>query len=426
GSGAREHCIAWKLSQSEEVKKIFVAEGNGGTAIMKKVENVGIESNNIAKLKEFATKKNIELIVVGPEMPLANGIVDEFEDTEIRVFGPNKEAGKLESSKVFAKLFMKRHNIPTAEFAVFDNFEDAKREILNNDREEIVVKADGLAYGKGVLVCNTKEEAIEALHKIMVERIFGEAGNKVVLEERLYGTELSYMVISDGKNFVQLQTSQDHKQIYDNDKGPNTGGMGAYSPVPFVDKKIEEKIIERIVKPTISGMEKEGTPFKGVLYAGLMLVNKEPYVLEFNVRFGDPEAQVILPKLNSDLATLLLAASNNELNKIKVDWQKTHACCVVLASKGYPLQYEIGKQIILKDSIDEDNGEIIFHAGTKLEGKKLVTNGGRVLNAVGIGKNLKEAIAKAYRVAEKIEFENKYYRKDIGKKGLNYAKKKKI
>ncbi|MCD6434498.1 MAG: phosphoribosylamine--glycine ligase, partial [Candidatus Diapherotrites archaeon] len=291
GSGAREHCIAWKLSQSKEVKKIFVAEGNGGTAIMEKAENIGIESNNIAKLKEFATEKKIELIVVGPEMPLANGIVDEFEDTEIKVFGPNKEAAKLESSKVFAKLFMKRHHIPTAEFAVFDNFEDAKREILNNDREKIVVKADGLAYGKGVFVCNTKKEAIEALHKIMVERIFGEAGNKVVLEERLYGTELSYMVISDGKNFVQMQTSQDHKPIYDNDEGPNTGGMGAYSPVPFVDKKIEEKIIERIVKPAISGMEKEGTPFKGVLYAGLMLVNKEPYVLEFNVRFGDPEAQ---------------------------------------------------------------------------------------------------------------------------------------
>ncbi|RUM91766.1 MAG: phosphoribosylamine--glycine ligase [Thermovibrio sp.] len=414
GSGGREHALAWKVSQSPKVKEVIAAPGNPG--IEKIGRCVDIKPTDVEGLAEFAQKEKIDLTIVGPEAPLVAGIVDEFERRGLRIFGPSKAAAKLEGSKVFAKEMMKKYGVPTAEFQVFDNPEEAKRYVREKGAP-IVVKADGLAAGKGVVVAKTVEEAIEAIDRIMVEKVFGESGNRVVIEECLEGEEASYLVITDGKNFVPLATAQDHKAVFDGDKGPNTGGMGAYSPAPVLSEDMEKEVQEKVIKPILEGMREEGTPFKGVLYAGLMITEKGPMVLEFNVRFGDPEAQALMRRLEDDLVDVSLSSIEGNLVE-ELHWKPETSICVVLASKGYPGRYEKGKEITGIEEAEKVPTVVVFHAGTAVKDGKLVTNGGRVLNVTALGKDIVEARERAYRAIEKIHFEGMHYRKDIGMKAL--------
>jgi len=412
GSGGREHAIGWKLGQSDNVNTVFHAPGNGGT-----LNNVPISVDNLGELAKFASENNC-FTVVGPEVPLAMGIVDVFNEMGLKIFGPTKKAAQLESSKIWAKQFLKRNNIPTAAFEVFNDAVKAK-EYVNKIEYNVVIKADGLAAGKGVIVCDNKAEAEKSIDMMLVDKKFGDAGNNIIIEERIDGIEASYIALSDGKIAIPMATSQDHKRIFDNDKGPNTGGMGAYSPTPIIDKDLSQKIQEKIIDKTISSLRNEGITFKGFLYAGIMLKDGEPYVLEYNVRMGDPECQPILMRMDSDLFEYLVGSVEGTLeNKSLISWKNKSAVCIVLASKGYPESYPKGEEIFgLGNAFDD---AYIFHAGTKELDKKIITNGGRVLGVTALGDTLEAAIKRAYDVTEKISWENKYSRTDIGKKGLSH------
>jgi len=412
GSGGREHAIGWKLGQSDEVDTVFFAPGNGGTS-----NNVPISVDSLDDIVKFASEKDC-FTVVGPEAPLAMGIVDIFNEKGLKIFGPTKDAAQLESSKIWAKKFMKRNNIPTAAFEVFNDATAAK-EYVNETEHNVVVKADGLAAGKGVIVCNNKDEAKDAIDMMLVNKKFGDAGTNIIIEDRIDGVEASYIALSDGKRVIPMATSQDHKRVYDGDNGPNTGGMGAYSPTLAIDEVLSQKIQEKIIDKTITSLRNEGITFKGFLYAGIMLKDGEPYVLEYNVRMGDPECQPILMRMNSDLFQYLKACVNDTLEKMPpISWKNKSAVCVVLASKGYPESYPKGDEISGLDLMYDD--AYVFHAGTKKQNKKIITNGGRVLGVTALGDTLESAIKSAYSVSEKIFWENKYSRTDIGKKGLSY------
>ena len=411
GSGGREHALTWKLSNSDKVEQVFTAPGNGGTT-----NNVSLSVEDIDGLAKFAQEKNC-FTVVGPEAPLANGIVDEFQKKNLPIFGPSKNAAQLESSKIWAKEFMKRNSIPTADFEIFDDAHKAKDFVQTYDRP-VVIKADGLAAGKGVIVCDSKDEANDAIDTVLTKKTFGAAGSKIIIEERIDGIEASFIALCDGKMGVPMATSQDHKRIFDNDKGPNTGGMGAYSPTPVIDDKLASEIQEKIIDKTIASMKKEGIEFKGFLYAGIMIKDGMPYVLEYNVRMGDPECQPILMRLDSDLYEYLLASSQGKLNELgKISWNADYAVCVVLASKGYPDSYPKNEKITGIDNIPEQS--VVFHAGTKKEDKQILSSGGRVLGVTALGKTLQDAIDNAYLACEKIHWNSKFHRNDIGKKGLS-------
>ena len=412
GSGGREHAIGWKLSQNDSVDRVFHAPGNGGTP-----NNIQIPVDNLDELAKFASENDC-FTVVGPEAPLAMGIVDFFNEKDLKIFGPTKKAAQLESSKIWAKQFLKRNNIPTAAFEVFDDPVKAK-EYVNQVGYNVVIKADGLAAGKGVIVCNSKTEAERSIDMMLVDKKFGNAGSKIIIEERIDGIEASYIALSDGKIAIPMATSQDHKRVFDNDEGPNTGGMGAYSPTPIMGKGISQKIQEKIIDKTISSLKDEGITFKGFLYAGIMLKDGEPYVLEYNVRMGDPECQPILMRMDSDLFEYLMGSVNGTLKTMSpISWKNKSAVCVVLASKGYPNSYPKDDVIFgLEEAIDN---AYVFHAGTKAENEKILTNGGRVLGVTALGDTLDSAIKNTYNATEKISWKNKYHRMDIGKKGLTY------
>jgi phosphoribosylamine--glycine ligase len=412
GSGGREHAIGWKLSQSDNVDRVFHAPGNGGT-----LNNVQISADNLDELAKFASENGC-FTVIGPEAPLAMGIVDMFNEKNLKVFGPTREAAQLESSKIWAKQFLKRNNIPTAAFEVFDDPVRAK-EYVNKIGYNVVIKADGLASGKGVIVCDSKDEAEKSIDMMLVDKKFGDAGNNIIIEERIDGIEASYIALSDGKIAIPMATSQDHKRVFDNDKGPNTGGMGAYSPTSIIDNDISQKIQEKIIDKTISALKNEGITFKGFLYAGIMLKDGEPYVLEYNVRMGDPECQPILMRMDSDLFEYLMGSVNGTLKTMSpISWKNKSAVCIVLASNGYPESYPKGDEIFGLEKVFDDG--FIFQAGTKRQDKKIITNGGRVLGVTALGDTLELAINHAYNITEKISWKNKYLRTDIGKKGLTY------
>ena len=412
GSGGREHALSWKLSQSPKVGKVFTAPGNGGTE-----NNIQIPVNDLDELAEFAKENNC-FTVVGPEAPLADGIVDKFLEKGLKIFGPTKNAARLESSKIWAKNFMKRNEIPTARFEIFDDAKKAEDYVKSLDYN-VVVKADGLAAGKGVIVCNSTKEAVSAINTILTKRSFGEAGNRVVIEERIDGVEASYIALSDGNVAIPMATSQDHKRVFDDDKGPNTGGMGAYSPTPVIDDVLANQIQEKIINKTITSMKNEGITFRGFLYAGIMIKDNEPYVLEYNVRMGDPECQPITFRMDFDLYDYLAASSEGALSELPLPhWKEETAVCVVLASEGYPEHYPKNEEIL--GLAHTDKNSFVFHAGTKSENGKLLTNGGRVLGVTALGDTLESAISNAYSVVEKISWPHKFYRKDIGKKGLVY------
>jgi phosphoribosylamine--glycine ligase len=416
GGGGREHALVWKIAQSKLVDKIFCAPGNGGIA--KQAECIDIKAEDIPRLLDFARKEKIDFTVVGPEAPLSLGIVDEFNKYKLRIFGPGKRAAQLEASKVFAKEMMYKYKVPTAEFKVFDDAGAAKK-YIEQIGAPCVVKADGLAQGKGVVVAQDIDEAKRAIDSMMQERIFGDAGNKVIVEECLEGQEASILVFTDSKEVIPLASSQDHKRIFDQDKGPNTGGMGAYSPATVVTPEIFSGILENIVNRTIAGLAKEGIEYQGVLYTGVMLTEKGPKVLEFNVRFGDPETQATLPRLKSDLVEVMLAVSEQKLSRSKkLDWDNRACVCVVCASGGYPGDYEKGREIFGLEEADKLRDIAVFHAGTKRQNNKILTNGGRVLGVTGLGNTIKEAIEKTYQAVEKIHFEGMHYRRDIAGKAI--------
>jgi phosphoribosylamine---glycine ligase len=414
GSGGREHALCWKLRQSPKVSDLYCAPGNGGTAFH--AENVELNITDHKKVIAFCKKRGVDLVVVGPEAPLAVGIADDITRAGINVFGPAYAAARLESSKIFAKEMMGGYNIPTAAFRVFDDIDRAEEYIMEHDTP-VVVKAYGLASGKGVIVASTREEAVSAARRMLVEKEFGPAGQRIIVEEFLAGEEASILVLTDGRSVVPLAASQDHKRAYDGDTGPNTGGMGAYSPTPLIDDAMFDRVIETIVMPTLRGLESQKIIYRGVLYVGLMMTDDGPKVLEYNVRFGDPEAEVILPRMKSDLAELLEAVAKGELDGRNIEWDERECVSVVLASEGYPGEYQKGQEITgIVEAMD--TGAIIFHAGTKLKGDKVLTSGGRVMNVVGLGPNIKEAIDKAYEGASKIHFDGMWCRRDIGHRAL--------
>ena len=413
GSGGREHAIAWKASQSNRVDKVFVAPGNAGTAREKKVENIGIGVTDIEALIKFAWDEDIGLTIIGPEAPLVEGITDAFNEAGRRCFGPTRGASQLEGSKVFTKDFLSRYNIPTAGYGVFTDLEAAKNYILSQSTP-IVIKADGLAAGKGVIIAQSHEEAIAEAEGMLSGRNFGVAGKRVVVEEYLFGEEASFIVMVDGEHILPLATSQDHKAVYNGDTGPNTGGMGAYSPAPVVTPEIYDRTMREVIEPTVKGMAGEGYPYTGFLYAGLMIQNDgTPKVLEYNCRFGDPETQPILLRLRSDLVEMCLAALDGSLDRMNVKWDSRAALGVVMAAGGYPESYCKGDPISgLPDQEKEDLK--VFHAGTSLKGNEVVTNGGRVLCVTALGDTVIEAQKKAYDLAKRIKWDKVYYRTDIG------------
>ncbi|MBF0522760.1 MAG: phosphoribosylamine--glycine ligase [Candidatus Omnitrophica bacterium] len=415
GSGGREHVLTWKIKQSSLVKKIYCAPGNGGMAQI--AECVDLKDTDIPGLLKFAKEKKIDLTVVGPEAPLVLGIVDVFEKEGLKIFGPAKAAAQLEGSKVFAKEFMHKYGIPTAPFRIFSDSKSAK-DFLTRSRFPLVVKADGLAAGKGVVICKTLEEANCAVDQIMQERIFKEAGDKIIIEDCLLGEEVSILAMSDGENYVVLESAQDHKRIFDDDLGPNTGGMGAYSPAPIATLQVIDEVEKRVIEPVIAGMREEGTPFKGILYAGIMMTAMGPMVLEFNTRFGDPETQAIIPRLKNDLVELMHGSCEGQLNDVELIWDKRPCVCVVMSSGGYPGKYETGKEITGLEQFDHDSRGFVFHAGTKKEGEKILTSGGRVLGVTSLGNDVEDAIKNAYEMVEKIHFDRCFFRRDIGAKAL--------
>ena len=417
GKGGREHALIWKLKQSQSVTKIYVAPGNDGMKEM--AELVPVNENDFSELAAFVQKENIEYTVIGPEIPLDKGIVDYFQDKGLKIFGPTANASKIESSKIFAKNLMHKYKIPTADFFIANTYKEAKEYINSQPDRPMVVKADGLAAGKGVYMCENKQQANSAIEEMMQDEVFGAAGNRVIFEEMMTGEEASIFALSDGENYVILPSAQDHKRALDGDKGKNTGGMGAYSPAPIITDSILEKVEKEIIAPTIKAMKIEGVPFSGCLYAGLMLTESGPKVVEFNCRFGDPETQVVLPLIEDDLFNIIKEIADGQLKTTKVINKEESAICVVLASGGYPGKYENNMVISGLDDPDVNENYIIFHAGTKLEDGKFLTNGGRVLNVVTSAQNLKEAFDQVYNCVKKIKFDNMHYRTDIALRGLN-------
>lgn len=415
GSGGREHALVWKIAQSPLVKKIYCAQGNAGIA--EQAECVNLKADDVHGLVRFASENKIDLTVVGPELPLTLGIVDEFLKKGLKIFGPTKDGAKIEGSKVFAKELMRRYGIPTAEFKTFTKRDEAVDYVLERGAP-VVIKTDGLAAGKGVVIAKSINEARKAIDDIMLKRIFGNAGSTVVIEECLEGEEVSIICITDGDDFVLLPSSQDHKRVYDNDKGPNTGGMGAYSPVPFVNDSITKKVINRIIKPVIDALSKEGIKYSGVLYAGLMIKKDNPYVLEFNCRFGDPETQPIMMRIKSDILEVMLSAVEGELSKTRIECDDNSAVCVVMASGGYPGEYKKGLEIKGLDNVKKMKDVMVFHAGTAFQDVKITTAGGRVLGVTGMGRDLRSAIKKTYEAVNMVSWEGVHFRKDIGKKAV--------
>ena len=414
GGGGREHALAWKIAQSPLVKRVYCAPGNAGTASV--AENVDIPVDKIDALVQFALMKGIKLTVVGPEQPLVAGIVDSFEDHGLRAFGPSTRAAEIEGSKVFCKDLMKKYGIPTARYETFDSPDKVK--LFTAEDEPVVVKASGLAAGKGVILCRNASEAHAAVASIMQDKAFGDAGDQVVVEEFLEGEEVSLLAFTDGRSVLPLDSAQDHKAAFDGDSGPNTGGMGAYSPAPVFTDELKQKVMDEIMIPTVRAMAKEGRLYKGILYAGLMLTSAGPKVLEFNARFGDPETQPILMRMQSDIVPVFEACIDGTLNKFSLEWKKEPTVCVVMASKGYPGSYEKGKEISGLDTAGSQEGVVVFHAGTKKDGDRVLTNGGRVLGITALGTDLGAAIKKAYTAVEKIGWDGIHYRKDIGKKAV--------
>jgi len=416
GGGGREHALVWKIAQSPIVKHLYCAPGNPGIA--QHAQCVGLNAEDITGILQFCREKKIELVVVGPEAPLCMGMADELrEHGGVRVFGPSRAAAELEGSKVFAKQTMHKHAIPTAPFKVFDDAHDAHT-YVDRAGAPIVVKADGLAAGKGVIVCRTVEKAHEAIRMIMEERAFGKAGERVVIEECLSGEEISVLAITDGRRIIPLQPAQDHKAVYDNDEGPNTGGMGAYSPVPHVASSVLDDIERRVLVPAVHAMRISGRRYRGVLYAGIMLTANGPQVLEFNIRWGDPEAQPLLMRIKSDIVPLMVAAAEGNLGEAEIEWDQRAALCVVMASRGYPGQYEKGKVIEGLDRVARLPDVMVFHAGTSMSEGRIVTSGGRVLGVTALGRDVAEARARAYEAVELIRWDGVHYRSDIGLKAL--------
>ena len=409
GSGGREHALCEALSKSKKVDKIYCFPGNAGTS--KIAENILINTDDFNALKKFILSENIQLIIVGPEKPLVEGIVDFFESINIPIFGPNKFASQLEGSKIFTKKICERYKIPTAKFGIFENIDKAKS-FIGKTKFPLVVKADGLAAGKGVYICENKDNASNAIEEIFNGK-FGKAKN-ILIEEFLKGEEMSYFIVSDGKNIKRFQTAQDHKRVGEGDTGKNTGGMGAYSPSRLINKELDEKILEKIIQPTLKALKDMNCIYKGFLYAGLMIANNEPYLIEYNVRMGDPECQTIIPKLKSDLLDIILACIESKLDQIQIDWHDINSLCIVLCSKGYPDQYK--KDMIIKNltKINLDQNQKIYHAGTKIKNEDIVSNGGRVLNFVNLSRTFKKARESNIKLIEEINWPNGFYRKDIG------------
>jgi phosphoribosylamine--glycine ligase len=421
GSGGREHALVWKLKQSPNLSRIYCAPGNAGIAGL--ADLVPIRVENVEEIYQFAKKNKIDLTVVGPEIPLVKGIVDLFEKNGLRIFGPGKYAAQLEGSKVFAKNFLRKYRIPTAAYVTFDRSQTAEaQQHIMNHALPFVIKADGLAAGKGAVVCRSTNEALNTLQELFGKNVFGDAGHSIVVEDFMEGQEASLFVLTDGKDYRILQAAQDHKQILDGDKGKNTGGMGAYAPAPIVTSSLMKRVEREIIKPTLDGMRADGKPYKGCLYVGLMITPEGPKVVEFNCRLGDPETQVVLPLLETDLLEILLACAAGTLGSVNVIHHKATAVCVVIASRGYPGAYETGKPITGLDPALQDAGIVIFHAGTKQENGKTVSSGGRVLGvtAVGFGDDLEGTINAAYGAVKKISFDGAYYRSDIGRKALDH------
>ncbi len=411
GSGGREHVICEKLNNSNKIDKIYCFPGNAGTEGI--ADNINIDLSNFKSIKNFILKQEIDLIIVGPEKPLVEGIVNYLEKFNIKVFGPNKIASQLEGSKIFTKKLCEKFNIPTAKFGIFQNIEDAKK-FCNDSKYPMVIKADNLASGKGVYICNNYNEALKATEEIFNGK-FGKAEN-ILIEEFLVGEEMSFFTIHDGKTFKNFGTAQDHKRVLEDDKGKNTGGMGAYSPSRLINKDLEEKIIERIIEPTLKGLSEIGSDYKGFLYAGLMIVENEPYLIEYNVRMGDPECQTILPKLKTDLTDIILACCDRKLSEITIKWSNKKSLCVVLCSKGYPDSYNKNIEIENLDKIKLNSDEYLFHAGTSKKNNKTYAVGGRVLNFVSLEENFYSAKIKIYKNLEKLNWSGGFYRKDIGYK----------
>ena len=415
GSGGREHALAWKCAQDNSVKHVYVCPGNAGTFLEDKVSNVEIDSNDFDAIENFCVKENIELVIIGPEQPLVMGLTNFLQSKSIKAFGPSKKAAQLEGSKTFSKDFFVKYNIPTAGYKSFNNYEESINH-LDLISYPTVVKADGLAAGKGVIICENKDEAVGALNTIFKDKAFGSAGNKVVIEDFLDGEEASFIAVVSKDKIIPLVTSQDHKAVGDGDVGLNTGGMGAYSPAPIVTDAIHKKILDEVMYPTMQGLIDEGTPYLGFLYAGLMIKDDDIKVLEFNCRFGDPETQPILLRLNSSLVELCLSAINDELDTYSIEWNDKHSCGVVIASEGYPESYESNKEVSFAP-YEEENAKL-FHAGTSFNNDKVLTSGGRVFCATALGNNLKEAQQNAYNLVGKVNFEGAFFRKDIGNKGI--------
>jgi phosphoribosylamine---glycine ligase len=415
GSGGREHALVWKLAQSPLLSRLYCAPGNAGTA--EQAENVPINADDLASLLAFARDYGIDLTVVGPELPLALGIVDKFRQQGLAIFGPTQQAASLESSKTFAKAIMAKYGIRTAPSRTFSDPQQAET-YIDQHETPLVVKADGLAAGKGAIVCKTRQNAHDAIDQMMRAKVFGEAGTQVVIEEFLQGEEVSFFALTDGTSLVPLPACQDHKAIYDGDEGPNTGGMGAYSPVPSVDVALSARIMEEIMYPTLRAMAAEGRRYQGVLYAGLMLVERQPYVIEFNARFGDPEAQVLMMRLDTDLLPLLLATTDGTLARQACRWRDDAAVCVVMASRGYPEAYERDKPITGLDQAPQEPGVAVFHAGTARRDGRLVTRGGRVLGVAARAPDLRQALDHAYHTVYRISWDGAHYRTDIGRKAL--------
>jgi phosphoribosylamine--glycine ligase len=420
GGGGREHALVWKIAQSKGVSKIYCAPGNAG--ISRQATIASIRANDLNGLLKFALKEKIDLTVVGPEDPLTKGIVDLFESKGLSIFGPSGKAAQIEGSKAFAKEMMRKCGIPTSSY---ETFKDRQKAVayLKGQKLPIVVKADGLAAGKGVMVCKTLEEAIRAVDRIMVDKAFGEAGSQVVIEECLVGEEASCLAFTDGKTLLSMASCQDHKAIFDGDEGPNTGGMGAYSPAPVVTGVIHEKVMQEVLKPIVKGMAEEGMPYKGVLYAGIMVCDGVPKVLEFNARFGDPETQPILMRMKGDVVPILEACIRGNLSQCRIEWDSRPSVCVVMASRGYPGNYEKGKVIEGLEEVDRMKDVFVFHAATASDGGRVVTSGGRVLGVTGLGEGIPEAIETTYQAVKKISWEGAHYRTDIGRKALGISAK---
>jgi phosphoribosylamine--glycine ligase len=415
GSGGREHALVWKLRQSPKIQRIYCAPGNAGIGEMAELAPIAPEETR--RLRSFVEENGIDLTIVGPELPLTLGIVDEFCASGLRIFGPSRAAARLEGSKVFSKRLLEENNVPTARFASFTDAASARR-YLREVAPPFVIKADGLAGGKGVVICGERTEAEEAIDEAMVRKVFGAAGETLIIEEHLAGEEASFMILTDGKNFVPLATSQDHKRVFDDDRGANTGGMGAYSPAPVIDAEMHRRVTREIVEPVLRGLSKQGISYRGVLYIGLMITKEGPKVLEFNARFGDPECQPIMMRLKSDLVTLLEATIDGRLDQVKIEWDPGASVCVVLCAGGYPGQIERGKEIHGLDRLRNWQKGFVFHAGTAKEGDRWITSGGRVLGVTARGDSIAEATREVYRAVDEISWEGMHYRKDIARRAF--------